>query len=102
MKKEEKRDKDHRHTATSLSVTRRDFLKRMGLLGGGIIVYFQVGDPAAWAQRRRSGFSGANVPDDFNAFLRIVADGRVTCLTGKIEMGQGVVTSLPQMLAELD
>jgi nicotinate dehydrogenase subunit B len=100
MKKEEKPDRDHRPAAASLSVSRRDFLKRMGVLGGGIIVYFQVGDPVAWAQRRRGGFFGANVPDDFNAFLRIGADGKVTCLTGKIEMGQGVVTSLPQMLAE--
>jgi nicotinate dehydrogenase subunit B len=37
---------------------------------------------------------------DFNAFLRIGEDGRVTCFTGKIEMGQGPITSLPQMLAE--
>jgi len=36
----------------------------------------------------------------FNAFLVIGADGHVTCFTGKIEMGQGAITSLPQMLAE--
>jgi isoquinoline 1-oxidoreductase len=40
------------------------------------------------------------LPSDFNAFLRIGEDGRVTCFTGKIEMGQGPITSLPQMLAE--
>ena len=39
-------------------------------------------------------------PTDFNAFLRIGEDGRVTCFTGKIEMGQGAHTSIPQMLAE--
>jgi isoquinoline 1-oxidoreductase len=99
MKKKPYGDKDH-HTASSLSVTRREFLKKVGVLGGGILVYFQVGDPAVWAQRRRGGFFGANLPDDFNAFLRIGTDGKVTCLTGKIEMGQGVVTSFPQMLAE--
>jgi isoquinoline 1-oxidoreductase len=37
---------------------------------------------------------------DFNAFLRIDENGRVTCFTGKIEMGQGPITSLPQMMAE--
>ena len=37
--------------ASSLSISRRDFLKKIGVLGGGIIVYFQVGDPAARAQR---------------------------------------------------
>ncbi|MEJ2544279.1 MAG: molybdopterin-dependent oxidoreductase, partial [Calditrichaceae bacterium] len=43
------------------------------------------------------------MPTDFNAFLRIGEDGRVACFTGKIEMGQGIITSLAQMLAdELD
>jgi nicotinate dehydrogenase subunit B len=40
------------------------------------------------------------LPKDFNAFLHIAEDGKVTAFTGKIEMGQGIVTSLPQMLAE--
>jgi isoquinoline 1-oxidoreductase len=80
----------------SLPVDRREFLKG---LGGGIIILFYVGAPAALAARRRRG----DYPEDLNAYLRIGADGRVTCFTGKIEMGQGVVTSLAQMLAdELD
>jgi isoquinoline 1-oxidoreductase len=38
-----------------------------------------------------------------NAYLRIGEDGRVTLFTGKIEMGQGPITSLPMELAdELD
>ena len=32
--------------------------------------------------------------------MHIGADGRVTCLVGKIEMGQGTMTSLPQLVAE--
>ena len=40
------------------------------------------------------------LPTDFNAFLRINGDGTVSGFTGKIEMGQGVNTSLTQMLAE--
>jgi len=87
--------RDHRH-AFSLPLNRRQFLKRMGVLGGGIIVYFTVGDPAAWARLRRH----PSVPTDFNAFLRIGTDSRVTCLSGKIEMGQGTMTALPQLLAE--
>jgi nicotinate dehydrogenase subunit B len=75
---------------------RREFLKR---LGGGIIILFTVADPSLLEARR----GGRGYPDDFNAYLIIGADGKVTCLTGKIEMGQGVVTSLAQMLAdELD
>lgn len=81
----------------SLPISRREFMK---LAGGGVIVLFTVGDPLSLeAQRRR----GPELPEDFNAFLRVGEDGRVTCFTGKIEMGQGVVTSLAMMLAdELD
>ncbi len=39
-------------------------------------------------------------PTDFNAYLQIGEDGRVTCLVGKVELGQGSKTSLAQLLAE--
>ncbi|MGD2011076.1 MAG: molybdopterin-dependent oxidoreductase, partial [Desulfobacterales bacterium] len=78
------------HPTASAQVTRREFIKRLGSLGGGIFVYASLGDPSSWAAS----------PADFNAFFRIGADGRITCFTGKIEMGQGVVTSLAQMLAD--
>jgi isoquinoline 1-oxidoreductase len=79
--------------------SRRDFLKRLG--GGIIVCVVMSGMVAAQAQetRRFRGF-GRGLPSDFNAFLRIGEDGRVTGYTGKIEMGQGPITSLPQMLAE--
>ncbi len=80
-------------------VNRRDFL---GRLGGGIIIVISLGDllEAAEQARGQRGGRGGGLPSDFNAFLRIGEDGRVTCFTGKIEMGQGPITSLPQMLAE--
>lgn len=93
---------DHDHipkdgiTAFSNPLDRREFLKRMGVLGGGIIVYFITGGSTLWARTNRN----PNIPSDFNAFLRIGTDEKITCLTGKIEMGQGPITSLPQMLAE--
>ena len=92
------RDADPRNHFPPLN--RRDFLKRMGLLGGGLFVYGTVGDLAAWARAPRRGYLGGQVPTDFNAFLRIGADNRVTCFVGKIEMGQGPITSFAQMLAE--
>ena len=75
-------------------MNRREFLKRMGVLGGGVIVYFSYGIPMARAQSTRGELPA------FNAFLRIGADGRIACYTGKIEMGQGVITSLAQMAAD--
>ena len=77
------------------SFDRREFLKRAG---GGLFILFTIGD-LEWEFQERQG----RLPSDFNAFLRIRENGRVSCLTGKIEMGQGVVTSLGMMLAdELD
>jgi isoquinoline 1-oxidoreductase len=75
------------------TLDRREFLK---LIGGGIIVFFSVGDSLLLQEARR----GSGYPEDFNAYLLIGADGRVSCFTGKIEMGQGVITSLAQMLTE--
>jgi len=84
----------------SSSMNRRKFLKHLGVLGGGIIIGFNTLDRNAWARMPRSGFLGAGIPTDFNAFLRIGADNRVVLYTGKIEMGQGAMTSIPQLLAE--
>jgi isoquinoline 1-oxidoreductase len=73
---------------------RREFVR---LLGGGIIVI--VNPPFASAFEReepqRPGY-----PEDVNAYLHIAEDGAVTLYSGKIEMGQGVMTSLAQMAAE--
>ena len=74
--------------------TRREFLR---VTGSGIFVLFTVDITDLLAQRT---FQMRGYPTDFNAYLRIGADGRVTLFTGKIEMGQGIHTSLPQMLAE--
>jgi len=77
----------------SLAFTRRGFL---GAAGSGIILTFFI-------DRLPSAFAAKGLPSDFNAFLRVAEDGRVTCFVGKIEMGQGVNTSLKMMLAdELD
>jgi len=77
-----------------MAVDRRDFLK---FTGGGITVAVALKDSSlitgALAQQR-------GYPSDFNAYLRIGEDGRVTVLSGKIEMGQGVETSQAQMVAE--
>ena len=73
--------------------SRREILR---LLGGGIVVLFSADLSDLLAQESRT----RGYPTDFNAYLRIAGDGRVTVWSGKIEMGQGVVTSLAQMAAD--
>jgi nicotinate dehydrogenase subunit B len=94
MKKDDYLGKDFHDIGPSLPLSRREFLK---LIGGGIVVLFSVGDSLFLEAQRRP---DQQLPEDFNAFLRIGEDGRVSCFTGKIEMGQGVVTSLAMMLAD--
>ncbi|MFT3780908.1 MAG: molybdopterin-dependent oxidoreductase [Nibricoccus sp.] len=81
--------------------SRRDFLKRLGA-GVLVCVMLRPGEMfgAETSEAARPMLARPKVPTDFNAFLAIGEDGRVTCLTGKVEMGQGPITSLPQMLAE--
>jgi isoquinoline 1-oxidoreductase len=80
-----------------MDVSRRGFL---ALAGPGLFVFFGVERLTAYQQEpgrlpgRQSG------PADFNAYLRIGADGRVTCFAGKVELGQGAGTVLAQILAE--
>jgi nicotinate dehydrogenase subunit B len=74
-------------------LTRRDFLK---ISGSGVFIFFTTGVSGTIALQQR----GREYPTDFNAYLKIGEDGRVSLFCSKIEMGQGIITSMAQMLAE--
>ncbi|HEY5124401.1 MAG TPA: molybdopterin cofactor-binding domain-containing protein [Ignavibacteria bacterium] len=98
MKKDNKIYEEITEEKKEYKISRRSFIK---MTGGGILLYFTFGNLASYGLEE-SEIQYAT-PADFNAYLKIGTDGRVTLFTGKIEMGQGVVTSLAQMLAdELD
>ena len=78
------------------ALDRRRFFK---VMGGGLFVFFSTESPTE-AQYRRSPSRAALPSSNFNAYLQIKEDGRVSCFTGKVELGQGIITSLAQMLAE--
>ena len=78
--------------SASVGMDRRSFIE---MLGGGIVVFVSLGPGALVAQERRRGY-----PTDINVYLRVGEDGRVTVFSGKIEMGQGAMTSQAQMVAE--
>ena len=94
MKEEKINKKLFKDISNPFEVDRRDFLKH---LGGGLIIAV-----AAGKHELLSGQAAGKLlaEDDFNAFLRVGEDGRVTCFVGKIEMGQGPITSLPMEMAE--
>ncbi|MGD0579523.1 MAG: molybdopterin cofactor-binding domain-containing protein [Bryobacteraceae bacterium] len=83
-------------TNSGAEVSRRDFF---ALTGPGLLVLFST-EPAEARQEPQRLPPPSGFPSDFNAYLHIGGDGRVTCLIGKIEMGQGAMTSSAELLAE--
>jgi isoquinoline 1-oxidoreductase len=79
------------------AIDRRDFVK---VLGGGILVTVNLGPLTLFNSTAEPAYQGRGYPEDINAYLHIAEDGKVTLYSGKIEMGQGVMTSLCQMAAE--
>jgi isoquinoline 1-oxidoreductase beta subunit len=73
-------------------------LGRRHFIVGALLIPVAVGVGRHLASHRESGLKpGAWAP---NAFLRIGADDSITVILGKSEMGQGVYTGLPMLVAE--
>jgi nicotinate dehydrogenase subunit B len=82
---------------TTFPVTRRDFLK---LTSTGVLVLVAIDPAGALQETARPQTGRQGYPTDVNAYLHIGADNHVTCFVGKVELGQGSMTSLSQLLAE--
>jgi isoquinoline 1-oxidoreductase beta subunit len=81
------------------TTTRREFLKVTSLVGGGLLFASYVETASAL-----SAFAAPGATDFVpNAFIRITPDGIVTIIAKNPEIGQGVRTMLPMLIAdELD
>ncbi|MBI3716070.1 MAG: xanthine dehydrogenase family protein molybdopterin-binding subunit [Betaproteobacteria bacterium] len=76
------------------SPSRRQFLKTSGAAGGALVIGFTWHGTAAEAATK-------SAPElAMNAFVRIDTAGRVTLRCHRSEMGQGVYTSMPMLIAE--
>jgi isoquinoline 1-oxidoreductase beta subunit len=99
-------------TPDATDLSRRTFLKygvTIGTaMGGGLLLGFSV--PAAAQHKRGNAARAVTIGDAApqpqagvlapNAFIRIDRRGRVTLIMPKVEMGQGVYTSIPMLIAE--
>ncbi|WP_354675540.1 xanthine dehydrogenase family protein molybdopterin-binding subunit [Cupriavidus alkaliphilus] len=78
-----------------LHTSRRRFLQAAGAVPTALVLGFHL--PLAKAA---DASAPARDPDDVNAWLRIDADGGVTIMVPSAELGQGVMTSAPMLIAE--
>jgi isoquinoline 1-oxidoreductase beta subunit len=86
------------NAASDRSLSRRTFLRVSSTTAGGLLVGLHV-DLSAFAQ----GQQGAPTVYPPDAFVHIRPDGRIVITVNRIELGQGVATALPMILAdELD
>ena len=69
---------------------RRAFLQTAGTVGAGLVISFRI-------PTRREQQAAPFAP---NAWLRIEPDDSIRVLVDRSEMGQGVTTALPMLLAE--
>lgn len=84
-------------------LSRRDFLKNSLSIGGGLIVAFYL--PSQLGRSLPSALAQKNSPPEKdpyppNAFIQIAPDNTITMVINKLEMGQGVNTSMAQLIAE--
>src|SRR6266853_467916 len=78
-------------------LNRRDFLKTGAAGGTALVIGFHL-SPAAFPSQSADQEEKASNP--FDAWVRITPDNHVTLILGKSEMGQGIMTALPMILAE--
>jgi isoquinoline 1-oxidoreductase beta subunit len=76
--------------------SRRDFLKLIAASGGGLLLGFHGLAGEAEAAVVEATAAGA----DFNAYLSIAPDGLVTIFSPNPEVGQGIKTAFPIIVAE--
>jgi len=87
---------------TKTPVDRRQFLRVSALAGGGVLLATYI-EPVANASARLAGEPKTAADFQPNAFIRITPDGSITIIAKNPEIGQGVKTMLPMIIAdELD
>lgn len=83
----------------SITTNRRTFIKSAALVGGGILFGFQFLKSATTNAPLPNSVEDLNF-QDFNAYIKIALNGKVTIFSPNPEIGQGVKTSMPMLIAE--
>ncbi|PRX55005.1 xanthine dehydrogenase family protein molybdopterin-binding subunit [Flagellimonas meridianipacifica] len=83
------------------ALSRRAFLRNSSLAGGGMIIGFNLLNSCKPKVVAEPTIDLASLDyNDFNAFIKIAENGAVTIFSPNPEIGQGVKTSMPMIIAE--
>ncbi len=86
----------------TITVSRRNFLRTSALAGGGMLVGFSLFTACkkgATLPKEVTDISSLNF-NGFNGFIKIADNGYVTIYSPNPEIGQGVKTAMPMIIAE--
>ena len=86
-------------TKNNMTFSRRNFMKASALAGGGMLIGFNFLTSCSEKATPPVDISKLNF-QDFNAFIKIAENGYVTIFSPNPEIGQGVKTSMPMIIAE--
>jgi len=79
---------------TKINLSRRGFIKITGLASGGLVLGFN------WSCTPEGTTEVAKVVLEPNAYIKILSDGMVTLMSPVPEIGQGIKTAIPMIIAE--
>ncbi len=83
----------------TFNFSRRNFLRTSALASGGLLIGFNILSACKPEAVMPVDVESLNF-NDFNAFIRISEEGYVTIFSPNPEIGQGVKTSMPMIIAE--
>lgn len=82
--------------ADQLRLDRRSFLKITGVAGGALV----IASVFPLAQAAEEDVDDLVITSELNAFIKVSSDGKITIYSANAEMGQGIKTALPMIIAE--
>jgi isoquinoline 1-oxidoreductase subunit beta len=80
-------------------ITRRGFMKLTGVAGGGFVLALSLG-PTAEKALAQAPIAKTGADATLNPYVQIRADGKIVLFAKNPDVGQGVKTSLPLIVAE--
>lgn len=86
-------------TSSKLTFSRRSFMRTSSLAGGGLLIGFNFFTACKPKVEPPVDMASLNYKD-FNAFIKISDTGEVTIFSPNPEVGQGIKTAMPMIIAE--